>query len=150
MCRSYFHAAVAAAALPCFRVRLMRPVLHIEDNEQNRYLIGYLLEASGYHVVHACDGPAGIRLALQINPQLVLLDIRLPGMDGYAVSRALRTHPALADVPFIAVTSHAMPGDRDKALAAGCQGYVEKPINPATFVTTIRQYLDSPAKDGAT
>jgi CheY-like chemotaxis protein len=119
----------------------MQSILLIEDNEQNRYLISYLLKANGYSVVHAADGPTGIALAVEAAPQLVLLDIRLPGMDGYSVSRILRAHESLAAVPIIAVTSYAMPGDREAAFAAGCQGYIEKPIDPSTFVATIAGYL---------
>lgn len=116
-------------------------ILLIEDNEQNRYLATFLLEHSGYRVVSAADGPGGIALATQLRPAVILLDIQLPNMDGYAVARELRRNPALDGVPIVAVTSYAMVGDRDKALAAGCDGYVEKPINPETFVAEIRRHL---------
>ena len=120
----------------------MKPkILLIEDHEQNRYLATFLLEKHGYVVVSASDGPAGIELARTINPALILLDIQLPLMDGYAVARELRNNPALRDIPIIAVTSYAMVGDREKALAAGCNGYLEKPINPDTFVTEIERFL---------
>lgn len=117
-------------------------ILLIEDNEQNRYLATFLLEKSGHAVIPACDGPQGIEAAGRLLPHLILLDIQLPSMDGYAVARVLRSNPALADVPIVAVTSYAMPGDREKALDAGCNGYVEKPINPETFVSEIEQYLN--------
>jgi CheY-like chemotaxis protein len=116
-------------------------VLLIEDNEQNRYLATFLLEKHGYEVVSAADGPAGIALAMTIKPALILLDIQLPLMDGYAVARELRNNPALRDIPIIAVTSFAMVGDREKPLASGCNGYLEKPINPDTFVTEIGRFL---------
>ncbi|MGA2177575.1 MAG: response regulator [Verrucomicrobiota bacterium] len=120
----------------------MKPkVLLIEDNEQNRYLATFLLEKRGYLVIAAFDGRAGIELARTINPALILLDIQLPLMDGYAVARELRSNPALRDIPIIAVTSYAMVGDREKSLAAGCNGYLEKPINPDTFVTEIERFL---------
>lgn len=120
-------------------------VLLIEDNEQNRYLVTFLLEAHGY-TVHACvDGKHGIEAARGFVPRLVLLDIQLPGMDGYAVAAALRGIEALRDTPIVAVTSYAMPGDREKALAAGCTGYIEKPINPETFVAEVEQVLARPA-----
>ena len=112
-------------------------ILLIEDNEQNRYLATFLLEKSGYTVIHAPNGPAGIDLALRESFDLILLDIQLPGMDGYAVARALRDIPALAAAPIIAVTSYAMAGDREKALSAGCNHYLEKPINPETFVAEV-------------
>ena len=120
----------------------MKPkILLIEDHEQNRYLATFLLQKHGYVVVSASDGPAGIELARTINPALILLDIQLPLMDGHAVARELRNNPALRDIPIIAVTSYAMVGDREKALAAGCNGYLEKPINPDTFVTEIERFL---------
>jgi CheY-like chemotaxis protein len=117
-----------------------RPILIIEDNEQNRYLATYLLEQHGYRVVTASDGPTGILEAGRVGASMILLDIQLPLMDGYAVARALRENPALAATPIIAVTSYAMPGDREKALDAGCTGYLEKPIDPTTFLESLRSY----------
>lgn len=119
---------------------MRRHILLIEDNEQNRYLATFLLEARGWEIVHAADGPTGVRLANEVTPQLILLDIQLPGMDGYAVARTLRTHPTLANVPIIAVTSYAMPGDREQCLAAGCDGYLEKPIDPQTFADDVERF----------
>jgi two-component system cell cycle response regulator DivK len=116
---------------------MSRTVLLIEDNEQNRYLATFLLERHGYTVVAAPDGPQGVALAESLAPDLILLDIQLPGMDGYAVARALRGIAMLQVTPIIAVTSYAMVGDREKSLAAGCDGYIEKPINPETFVAEI-------------
>ena len=116
-------------------------ILLIEDNEQNRYLASFLLRARGWEMVHAEDGPAGVALASQIGPALILLDIQLPGMDGYAVARALRTDPKLAATPIIAVTSYAMPGDRERCLAAGCDSYIEKPIDPDTFVGEVERFV---------
>ena len=123
-------------------------VLLIEDNEQNRYLATFLLEQRGSTVVHAASGPAGIERASAETFDLVLLDIQLPGMDGYAVARALRGNATLAEVPIVAVTSYAMAGDREKSLAAGCDGYLEKPINPETFVDDVRQFFRSSGKAG--
>ena len=116
-------------------------VLLIEDNEQNRYLATFLLERNGYRVVSAIDGPSGIELAKTLHADLILLDIQLPGMDGYAVARMLRTTVELRYTPIIAVTSYAMVGDREKTIAAGCNGYIEKPINPDTFVEEISRFL---------
>lgn len=116
-------------------------VLLIEDNEQNRYMAIFLLEKNGYEVLTAPDGPSGIALAADTRPALILLDIQLPGMDGYAVARALREDPNLASTPIVAVTSFAMLGDKEKALAAGCDGYIEKPIDPDTFVGQITEFL---------
>lgn len=116
---------------------MTRRILLIEDNEQNRYLATFLLERHGYRVAVAVDGPSGVAAATESPPDLVLLDIQLPGMDGHAVARALRQVLTLAKTPIIAVTSYAMPGDRERSLAAGCDGYIEKPIDPMTFVATI-------------
>jgi CheY-like chemotaxis protein len=118
-------------------------VLVIEDNEQNLYLARFLLEKSGFVVHEARDGRAGIALASELRPTLILLDIQLPELDGYSVARALRSDPALRDTPIIAVTSYAMPADREKALAAGATDYIEKPIDPATFVARVRTSLSS-------
>ncbi len=129
----------------------MKPhtILLIEDNEQNRYLATFLLEQHGFKVVAAPDGPQGIETATQLRPDLILLDIQLPTMDGYAVARALRQIQPLREIPIVAVTSYAMVGDREKCLAAGCSGYIEKPINPDTFVAEIGKFLPPPASQGA-
>lgn len=116
-------------------------VLYIEDNEQNMYLVTFILEKHGYEVHAAQDGQEGIDKAGAVRPDLILLDIQLPRMDGYAVARNLRLNPDLASIPIVAVTSYAMAGDRDKALAAGCNGYIEKPINPDTFMKQVEQHL---------
>jgi two-component system cell cycle response regulator DivK len=116
-----------------------KTILLIEDNEQNRYLATFLLEKHGYSVVPASDGATGIGLGLRFQPRGILLDIQLPGLDGYEVARALRRNPLLDGVPIIAVTSYAMEGDREKAMAAGCDGYIEKPIDPETFVGEIEK-----------
>lgn len=116
-------------------------ILLIEDNEQNRYLATFLLEKSGYSVVPASNGAAGIELGSSFQPKGILLDIQLPGLDGYEVARALRRNASLNDVPIIAVTSYAMAGDREKAMAAGCDGYIEKPIDPETFVSEIEKFF---------
>lgn len=116
-------------------------ILLIEDNEQNCYLMTFLLESHRFNVVVAMDGHSGIRLAEQIKPDLILLDIQLPTTDGYAVAMALRNITSLQHTPIVAVTSYAMVGDREKCLAAGCNGYVEKPINPETFVGEILPFI---------
>jgi two-component system, cell cycle response regulator DivK len=122
-------------------------ILIIEDNEQNRYLATFLLEKHGYAVIPAADGAQGIELAGRVLPQLILLDIQLPVMDGYAVARELRNNPAIRNVPIVAVTSYAMPGDRERTIAAGCNGYIEKPINPETFVAEIERYMKATQKE---
>ncbi|EKD35498.1 MAG: response regulator receiver protein [uncultured bacterium] len=119
----------------------MNRLLIIEDNEQNFYLMRFLLEKSGFTVIGAEDGPKGVAMALSSAPDAILLDIQLPGMDGYAVAAELKKHPELDAVPIIAVTSYAMVGDRENIMAAGATGYIEKPINPSTFVAEISDYL---------
>ncbi len=123
-------------------------ILIIEDNSQNRYLVTFLLEQRGHQVVQAENGPLGIELAQQLQPELILLDIQLPGMDGYAVARSLRQNPRLREVPIVAVTSYAMVGDRERVLAAGCSGYIEKPIVPETFVSEIEGYAKAQRSGG--
>ncbi len=120
---------------------MKKTILLIEDNEQNSYLTTFLLERHDFNVVTAADGATGLELTKKILPDLILLDIQLPTMDGYAVANALRKIDTLKQVPIIAVTSYAMVGDREKCLAAGCNGYIEKPINPETFVAEISLYL---------
>jgi two-component system cell cycle response regulator DivK len=126
-------------------------ILIIEDNEQNLYLVTFILEKHGHEVVQARDGRRGIELAGRVQPMLILLDIQLPVMDGYAVARELRSNPELVDVPIVAVTSYAMAGDRERILAAGCEGYIEKPINPTTFMAEVERYLQGqpPVEGGA-
>lgn len=92
--------------------------------------------------------PSGIAEADRINPDLILLDIQLPGMDGYAVARHLRDNPKLTATPVVAVTSYAMPGDREKAYEAGCTGYIEKPINPDIFLSQVEAHLKPALKGG--
>lgn len=116
-------------------------LLVIEDNEQNLYLMRFLLEKNGFTVRGVTDGARAVAVALEWRPRAILLDIQLPGMDGYAVAAALKEQAELAGVPIIAVTSHAMAGDRQRILAAGAGGYIEKPIDPATFVEEIRRHL---------
>jgi two-component system cell cycle response regulator DivK len=116
-------------------------ILLIEDNLQNRYLVKFLLEQHGYQVLEAETGVQGLEMAAKRRPDLILLDIQLPGMDGHAVARALKDKPELKSIPIIAVTSYAMLGDRERCLAAGAEGYIEKPIDPATFVGEIERYL---------
>jgi PAS domain S-box-containing protein len=119
----------------------MKTILVIEDSEQNLYLTRFILEQHGYQVIAATDGPTGIDSARAHRPHLILLDIQLPGMDGHEVARRLRSHPELDATPIVAVTSYAMTGDRESILAAGCTGYIEKPINPDTFVSEIESVL---------
>jgi two-component system, cell cycle response regulator DivK len=116
-------------------------VLLIEDNEQNLYLMRFLLKQHGFVVAEARSGRQGLREAERLRPDLILLDIQLPEMDGYAVARELRKQPGQQVTPIVVVTSYAMAGDREKAMASGATGYLEKPINPDTFVEQVRCHL---------
>jgi two-component system, cell cycle response regulator DivK len=116
-------------------------ILYIEDNDQNFYLVKVLLNTRGYQVLWAQDGQEGIDKADQSRPDLILLDIQLPVMDGYEVARRLRSNAVLDNIPIVAVTSYAMAGDREKALSAGCNGYIEKPIDPDTFLAQIDKFF---------
>lgn len=116
-------------------------ILIIEDNDQNLYLMQFLLERNGYKILSAKTGITGVQLAASQVPDAILLDIQLPGMNGYTVAAEIRKNQQLASIPIIAVTSYAMPGDREKALAAGASAYIEKPINPETFVHQVREHI---------
>jgi len=119
----------------------MKKILVVEDNEQNCYLMQYMLEQSSYNVVLANSGVQAITMTVQEKPDLILMDIQLPDMDGLEVTRRIRSSQGGNEIPIIAVTSFAMAGDRQKSLAAGCSGYIEKPINPETFLLEIAKYL---------
>jgi CheY-like chemotaxis protein len=120
---------------------MKQKILIIEDNEQNLYLLTFIVEKHGYEVSAARDGKEGLEMAQRIKPDLILLDIQLPVMDGYAVAGELRKNKDLAGIPIVAVTSFAMMGDREKAMEAGCTGYIEKPIDPATFMARVEKYF---------
>lgn len=119
----------------------MKRILMIEDNPDNLRLVQMLLSPLKVHLQAELDGPAGIQAAKAASFDLILLDIQLPGMDGYQVIRVLRAMPEVGLTPIVAVTSFAMTGDREKALLEGFTEYLEKPLDPATFATTIHTYL---------
>ncbi len=123
-----------------------RKICIIEDNEKNLYLIKYLLEMNGFQVIYAMNGLDGIELVEHEAPDMVLLDIQLPEMNGYEVAQKLREIEGRENIPIIAVTSYAMPGDKEKALEAGCTGYIEKPINPETFIDEVNRFLPADMK----
>ena len=116
-------------------------ILIIEDNEQNLYLVTFILENRGHTVISEMNGESGIKTAGEIKPDIILLDIQLPGLDGYEVAKRLRGNPDLKNIPIVAVTSYAMVGDREKALESGCTGYIEKPINPETFSEEVERFI---------
>jgi GAF domain-containing protein/DNA-binding response OmpR family regulator len=123
------------------RDRKSTKILHIEDNAENRMLVRALLEAEGYTLVEAEDGLSGIEAALREEPALILLDINLPGVDGYEVGVILRSFPGLAATPIVAVTAYAMEGDRERMLVAGCDGYIPKPIDADFFPLQVAEFL---------
>jgi two-component system cell cycle response regulator DivK len=122
-------------------------ILYIEDDFQNRVLVRRVLEASGYSIIEAENGPVGLQLAQQIVPDLILMDINLPEMDGYEVTSRLKSLEALIHVPIIAMTANVMKGDREKTLAAGCDGYIQKPIDVDLLPEQIKQFLASKGGD---
>ncbi len=119
----------------------MKTALVIEDNVDNMELISLILEKSGYKVLKAETGQQGFDMALEARPDFILLDIQLPDMDGLDVLRKIRSSEIDSDIPVIAMTSYAMVGDREKMMAAGCNGYIEKPIDPEKVVGQIRRIL---------
>ncbi|KAF0221706.1 MAG: response regulator [Geobacteraceae bacterium] len=119
----------------------MKRVLVIEDNRDNLRLITYALKRDGYDVAAAETGLEGVELALKEKYFFVVIDINLPDIDGFEVTRRIRNSPADGSVPLIVITSHAMMGDRERILAAGCTGYFEKPIDPLTIVAQIHEVI---------
>jgi two-component system, cell cycle response regulator DivK len=120
---------------------MSRRILIVEDTEDNRQIIRDLLSSVGYELIEAEDGAAGVALAQSEHPDLILMDIQLPKMDGYEATRRIRAVPELATVPIIAVTSYALSGDEAKTRAAGCDGYIAKPFSPRQLLAKIRELL---------
>ena len=117
-------------------------VLVVEDNDMNMQLVEYLLEEGGYQIVKAASGEDALSIARGGEPvDLILMDIHLPGIDGLSVIREMKADPQTGAIPILALTAHAMRGDRDRFLEAGCDGYISKPIDVKTFLTSIRSYL---------
>ncbi|NQT28624.1 MAG: response regulator [Candidatus Omnitrophica bacterium] len=119
----------------------MKRILVIEDNKTNMYLIGFILKKNGYEVIEAKSGEEGIRLAIKEIPDLIIMDIQLPGIDGLETTKMIRESKADGKIPIIALTSYAMTGDRERALEAGCNGYIEKPINPDIIIGEVEKYF---------
>jgi len=119
----------------------MKKILVVEDNETNMYLIGFILRKNKYEVIEARTGEEGIELALKERPDLIIMDIQLPGIDGLEATRRIRESEIDGSISIVALTSYAMTGDRERALKAGCNGYIEKPINPDTIMDEIKKYF---------
>ena len=124
----------------------MPKILLVEDNEMNRDMLARRLEKRGYTVVIAVDGQSGVSLARSEKPDLILMDMSLPIIDGWEASRQLKADAAVASIPIIALTAHAMAEDREKALAAGCNEYETKPVDLASLLAKIEVLLRPPAK----
>jgi two-component system, cell cycle response regulator DivK len=120
-------------------------VLVVEDNALNLELVVDLLEAGGFAVCHAATAEEGLHVAREAKPDLILMDLSLPGMDGLAAIKALRANPATCHLPILAVTAHAMRGDEEKAQAAGCDGYLTKPIDTREFVAKVAGFIGADA-----
>ncbi|MCC6318901.1 MAG: response regulator [Gemmatimonadaceae bacterium] len=116
-------------------------VLLIEDNEDTRIVYSTILRHHGYRTIEAVDGEEGVARAAEVAPDVVILDISLPRMDGWAVAKRLRSEPATATVPMLALTAHASPGDRDRARREGFNGYLAKPCDPAAVLAEVRRLL---------
>ena len=116
-------------------------ILVVEDNEDNRRIVRDLFTCAGYELLEAVSGEDGVTLARRERPDLILMDIQLPGFDGYEATRRIKAEPGLAGVPIIVVTSYALSGDDVKAMAAGADGYVSKPFSPRALLAKVREFL---------
>jgi len=120
---------------------MSRRILVVEDHEENRRIMRDLLTSAGYEMIEAVTGEDGVTMAERERPDLILMDIQLPGIDGYETTRRIKANPALRAIPIIAVTSYALSGDDVKAREAGCNDYVTKPFSPRALLAKIREHL---------
>ncbi|TDB36840.1 MAG: response regulator [Actinobacteria bacterium] len=124
---------------------MARKILLVEDNPQNRYLVTFLLEKNGYDVVVAEDGEEAISAVAEHVPDLILMDVQLPKLDGYEATRRIKADQRFASIPLVALTAHSMKGDRGKAMAAGCDDYVTKPVDADQLIGRIKDLLGDTA-----
>ena len=124
---------------------MTKRILVVEDQEDNRQILRDLLGGAGYDIIEAEDGEAGARAAAAEKPDLILMDIQLPVLDGYEATRRIKADPALRSIPIIVITSYALSGDEDKARAAGCYAYFSKPFSPRQILAKVREYLSPEA-----
>ncbi len=117
-------------------------ILVVEDNDMNMQLVEYLLEEGGFDILKATSGEEALQVTSDTVPDLILMDIHLPGMDGLSVVREMKGNGRTKDVPILALTAHAMRGDKDRFLEAGCDGYISKPIDVKTFIPSIERFLE--------
>jgi two-component system, cell cycle response regulator DivK len=120
---------------------MTKRILVVEDHEDNRQILRDLLASVGYEMLEAEDGERGVAAASAERPDLILMDIQLPILDGYEATRRIKADPALRSIPIIVVTSYALSGDEDKARAAGCDAYVAKPYSPRQLLARIHEFL---------
>jgi two-component system cell cycle response regulator DivK len=120
---------------------MSKRILVIEDQEDNRRILRDLLSSAGFEIIEAGTGEEGVSMAEAQHPDLILMDIQLPGLDGYEATRRIKANPTLNPIPIIAVTSYALSGDEGKARDAGCDGYVTKPFSPRALLAKVREYL---------
>lgn len=131
----------------------MSTILLVEDNHDNRAIYRTILEHVGHTVIEAVDGEEGVRQAREVQPALILMDISIPKIDGYEATRLLKADPVTADIPIIALTAHVMKDDERKALEAGCDGYIAKPVEPGRVAKEVERFIGTlprrPARRGS-
>jgi len=120
---------------------MTKRILVVEDTEDNRRILRDLLTRAGFELIEAMDGESGVSMAIMHRPDLILMDIQLPIFDGYEATRRIKANPETRNIPIIAVTSYALSGDENKALAAGCDGYVAKPFSPRRILAMVQEFL---------
>ncbi len=135
------HQSVAVASRPKQQLEAPKTILIVEDNELNMKLFNDLLEAHGYTILQARDGREGLEAARKHRPDLIIMDVQLPGISGLAVTRSLKEDEAMKAIPIIAVTAFAMKGDEDRIREAGCEAYISKPISTPKFLNAVEQFL---------
>jgi two-component system cell cycle response regulator DivK len=121
---------------------MAKRILVVEDDADNRGLLVKALTPEGYEILEATDGRSAIARARSEHPDLIIMDLALPGIDGWEASRRLKSNPRSADIPIIALTAFAMPGDEERALGAGCDAYLSKPCRPQTIREVVRRFLE--------
>ncbi|MDR3577075.1 MAG: response regulator [Anaerolineaceae bacterium] len=121
----------------------VRAILHVEDNFENRMLVKRLLQSGGFEVLEAADADTALELVKNHTPDLILMDINMPDVDGYTLTNKIKGLPGYSKVPIVAITANVMKGDREKTIRAGCDGYIEKPIDVDHFLDTIDRFINS-------
>ncbi len=120
---------------------MSKRILVIEDHEDNRRIMNFTLSAAGFEMIEAVTGDEGVAMAESERPDLILMDIQLPGIDGYEATRLIKAKPALRHIPIIVVTSYALSGDEVKAKEAGCNAYLAKPFRPRELLAKVREFV---------